>query len=100
MSTVSVFCEAPDMSARVASHTYRSLVPHAKSRRPGAMKCHVTDGDPVANAALSSSGLLTVTTDPLRRASARFARALALRIELAFWSVPLAPTTHPRGTVT
>src|SRR5665213_3050829 len=100
MSTVSGRWLESDTNARVASQTYRLLVPHAKSRTFGAVKCQVTVGDCVANAAAPSSGLLIVSTDPVRRACASFARADGLNIESAFSSVPVAPTTQPRGTVT
>jgi len=98
MATVS---RPPSTNARVASHTYRSPVPHAKSRTSVATKCQVAlDPDGENAAAASGPGVTTFTTRPLERASANLSRDRADNTSSGFWSTPVAPTGHPCGTVT
>ena len=90
----------PLISARVASHAYWSLAPQAKSRTSEAVKCQVAGPSPVVKTRPAEGpGVSTRTTRPERRAAARLSRPVDERIAAAFWSVPVAPTTQPRGTV-
>jgi hypothetical protein len=90
------------LSARVASHRYLSDVPHAKSRTLCASNSHVTlPPAPIVvdRPGARSASVTTCTTSGDRRASASRSRVSGVSTSAAFLSSPVAPISHPAGTV-